>query len=97
MRFLIAAFLGSLSLASFATDANQGPQLEKVKKGILPSGGFYSLYEVACNDGSTTTIVNTHSQRRWCTNDDGQLNCFRRSQEASNMACSDISLADRGQ
>jgi hypothetical protein len=97
MRFLTAAFLGSLSLASFATDATEGPQLDKVKKGILPSGGYYSLYEVACDDGSTTAIVNKHNQRRWCANDDGQLNCFRRSKEASTMACSDISLADRGQ
>ncbi len=97
MRFLTAVFLGSLSLASFATDATEGLQLEKVKKGILPSGGFYSLYEVACNDESTTTIVSTHRQSRWCTNYDGQLNCFRRSQEASNMACSGVSLADRGQ
>jgi hypothetical protein len=97
MRFLTAVFLGSLSLASFASDTNEGTQLEKVKKGILPSGGYYSLYEVACNDGSTTTIANKHSQRRWCANNDGQLNCYRRSQEASTMACSDLSLADRGQ
>jgi hypothetical protein len=96
MRFLTAAFLGSLSLASFATDATDGPQLDKVKKGILPSGGFYSLYEVACNDGLTTTIVSTHGRSRWCTNQDGELSCFRRPQEASNMACSGTSLADRG-
>ena len=97
MRLSTGILLGSLSLASFAAHATETLELEKVKKGILPSGGFYSLYEVECKDQSTSSVASTHRQSRWCTNYGGQLSCFRSSQEASHMACSGMSVTDSGQ
>jgi hypothetical protein len=94
MRLIKPILLFSLFTASLATQAVEPPQLEKLKTGILPAGGFYSIYAVSCDDQTTSNIVSSHRETRWCTNYDGQLSCYRRSHEASRVACSGVSVAD---
>lgn len=94
MRLGTVVVLVSLFFASIAAQAGQSPQLEKLKTGILPAGGFYTIYAVACGDNATSNIVSSHRRTRWCTNYDGQLNCFRSAKEASSLACSGDSVAD---
>ena len=94
MRLNTEKLLIPLLFASFAAQAVEPPQLEKLKTGILPAGGFYTIYAVACDDESTSSIVSSQRKTRWCTNYDGRLSCYRRLQEASRVACSGITVAD---
>jgi hypothetical protein len=94
MRLGTLAVVVSLSFASIAAQAGQSPQLEKLKTGIMPAGGFYTIYAVACGDKASSNIVSTQRRTRWCTNYDGQLNCFRSAKEASSLACASGSVAD---
>ncbi len=94
MRLNTGILVVSLLFASFATQAVEPPQLEKLKTGILPSGGFYTVYAVACDDESTSHIVSSNRKTRWCTQSGEQLNCHRRLQAASLMACPGIDVAD---
>ncbi len=94
MRPYTFILLVPLLFASFAAQAVEPPQLEKLKTGILPAGGFYTIYAVACDDQSTSNIVSSHRRTRWCAKYNEQLSCYRRSQEASLVACSGISVAD---
>ncbi|MEZ5503418.1 MAG: hypothetical protein R3E50_12495 [Halioglobus sp.] len=91
---LVALLFASLSLASAAGTPATALDLQKVKKGILPSGGFYTVYQVTCVDQSTTGVISTDRQRRWCTGYGGQLSCYRRAQDAAQMACTGVSVAD---
>jgi len=94
MRLGTVAVWLSLSFMSIAGQAAQPPELEKLKTGILPSGGFYSIYAVACGDKAPSTIASSHRRTRWCASYDGQLNCFRSAKEASSLACSGNTVAD---
>lgn len=87
MRILITSLLLAAGLAVAPTQAAGTMSLEKTKTGILPSGGFYGIYQVSCHDQSTASIVGLDRRGRWCVNYEGELSCFRRSQEASHMAC----------
>ena len=84
----------SISLVSSLALANDSAQLErKIKTGILPTGGFYSLYEVSCADDSTATIASMEGRTRWCTLSGGELSCFRMAEQASYSACDYLRVA----
>lgn len=85
----MGAICGLMCLTAPLTMAEQRHALERVKTGILPAGGFYSIYEVSCPDNRVAT-VGAPSRRGgpWCASEDGQLRCFRRSADASARACS---------
>jgi hypothetical protein len=93
MRILIGLLAGSLAITSMVSHASDSLQLDKVKTGILPSGGFYSIYSVTCEDQSTSHIARKQRDR-WCTGSDSQLECFRKASEASQMACAGMKVAD---
>ena len=59
----------------------------KVKTGILPAGGFYSVYQVECREDVTAAIASLNGKRRWCSLHDGAMNCFSSRQRASLSAC----------
>jgi hypothetical protein len=67
--------------------------LDKVKTGILPSGGFYTLYEGTCPDKNVVSVASMERMRRWCINASGELACVRGSQEAVERACARTGLA----
>jgi hypothetical protein len=79
--FLTMGLIGSLAHGSDTLSR------KNVKTGILPSGGFYRIYEVACNDDSSASVASIDGNRRWCVLNEEELNCFARAREASNMAC----------
>ncbi len=87
ITFLSASILSSMALAETRLD------IEKTKTGILPSGEFYSLYHVSCNDDSSAAVVSMDRQRRWCFSPAGELSCFSTAQKASQMACASPNLA----
>lgn len=86
---LVLAFAGGPAMASSSLE------IERVKTGILPEGGFYSVYEVACSADETSRIARLRDTGRWCVNAAGELDCFRRSAEASQAACELPSVAAR--
>jgi hypothetical protein len=88
-RSLILAFWLGMAPA-YAAD---GITLDRVKTGILPSGGFYSLYEGACADRNVVSVASLDRMRRWCINASGELACVREPQEAVQMACARNGLA----
>lgn len=67
--------------------------LNKVKTGILPTGGFFSIYEASCPQNTAVSIASTDRRQRWCVESDGQLRCFRAASEATRYACSNVFLA----
>ena len=77
---LLAALLATPTLAA------ERASLEKVKTGILPSGGFYRIYEVACRDQRLSSVA-TIRREQWCTLDAGNLQCFRDADDAIASAC----------
>ena len=87
MRVIIGYLVISMALLGGVAHASESVDTEKVKTGILPSGGFYSLYEVGCDDQFTATIASLNRNRRWCSSHNGELSCFSRRQEASTRAC----------
>ncbi len=100
MRFFVCltfALLPTLSLVVFADEGSMQDRLpyEKVKTGILPTGGLYSLYEVSCGN-STTTIASMERRTRWCTQAGEGLSCYRTADQASEKACSMTSIAASG-
>lgn len=88
-RTLILSFSLVASLALAAGDI----RLEKVKTAILPSGGFFSIYEGTCHDSNVVSVASLDSMRRWCINASGELACARNRQEALRMACASADLA----
>lgn len=93
------AIMGSaLSLIVFVSGqawASEPQLLGKVKTGILPAGGFYSLYEVVCADTSVVTIGGLSRRGGpWCVGEAGELQCFRRSVDATQLACSAGTVAE---
>ena len=93
MRTIISGLVVSLALLSTSSQASERFDTEKVKTGILPSGGFYSLYEVDCGDQSTVLVASLNSNRRWCISASDDMSCFSRRQEASTRACMSGALA----
>ncbi|MFT4613652.1 MAG: hypothetical protein ACI9NT_000793 [Bacteroidia bacterium] len=95
-KSMTVSALWLMCLLSGLANGSEPQKLEKIKTGILPTGGFYSIYKVACADNSVATI-GALSRRGgpWCAGDAGGLQCFRRSVDASQRACSAGSLAER--
>ena len=87
---LLITFLASFGVFAQASSAYD---TAKVKTGILPSGGFYSLYEVDCPDQFTAAVASLKSNRSWCTSSDGEMSCFSSKQDASLKACGSRALA----
>ncbi|MCR9104453.1 MAG: hypothetical protein NXI15_04110 [Gammaproteobacteria bacterium] len=88
---LLLFFAGSLFANTALAEARL--DIEKTKTGILPSGEFYSLYNVNCQDSSSAAVVSMDRQRQWCFSPDGELSCFSTAQKASQMACAAPNLA----
>ena len=93
MRSVIGTLLVSLVVLSASAHAADRPDIVKVKTGILPGGGFYSLYHVDCSDQQTAAIASLDGKRRWCTLHAGDLSCSSSRQEASASACVTNALA----
>ncbi|MEM9256346.1 MAG: hypothetical protein AAGA91_12935 [Pseudomonadota bacterium] len=88
------AIIAALVISGSAS-AYQETTKERVKSGILPAGGFYSLYEVTCSSGDQTAIASMERRTRWCAESSGELTCFRTIQEAKKVACTSDSVAMR--
>ena len=82
--------LMALAGTAVATDFQA---IEKVKTGILPSGGFYSLHRVSCADAPDGAVVSMNRGSRWCAARDGALECGRNAREASALACERLDIA----
>ena len=93
MRSVVAVIVFLASLAGTQAFAGQPGAPEKVKTGILPSGEFYSLYNVTCSDGRQESVSSLQRGTRWCTEHAGELACFRRSTVASQVACMSSDVA----
>lgn len=87
MRRLFELTLMAALLAASAAHADESGSMEKVKSGLLPSGGFYSVYAVDCGDRSSASLASLENGRRWCTSSGGELDCFRQSADALAQAC----------
>jgi hypothetical protein len=87
MRTLFAVTMFTSVLAASAAHAEQSRSLEKVKSGLLPSGGFYSVYAAECGDGSPASLASLERGSRWCTSRGEELDCFRQSADALAQAC----------
>lgn len=74
-------------LAASSAHADESGSMEKIKTGLLPSGGFYSVYIVQCGDRSTASIASLERGRRWCMSRGAELDCFRQSAEAVAQSC----------
>lgn len=92
MRILTVFLTAALTLPSAVLAASDALQMDKVKMGILPSGGLYSIYNVTCDDQSTSHVVR-EQQGRWCAGYDSQLQCFRKARQASAAACTSLNVA----
>ena len=87
-----AAVVAVVSVAPSAW-AGEAVNLEKVKTGILPTGGFYSIYEVTCmSEGRATIGALSRRAGPWCVEEGGELVCFRRSEDASARACTGLEV-----
>lgn len=93
MRSILTSLIVMFFLAAAVAQASVIMPLEKVKTGILPSGGLYRIYKVTCHDESSASVVSTQKRGRWCVEYDGQLSCFREAQEASKVACISADVA----
>ena len=90
---LVRAAFVALMLAASSAWASEAVNLEKVKTGILPTGGFYSIYEVTCmREGRATIGAMSRRGGPWCVEESGELVCFRRSEDASARACTGLEL-----
>ena len=87
-----------LELMGVSAQASEPFGTEKIKTGILPAGGFYSLFKVDCGNEVTGSIASLKGRTSWCTSHVGQMSCFTSKQEASIRACmtSAVAVADDG-
>ena len=84
----------SLLLVASSALAAEPVSMEKVKTGILPDGGFYSIYEVTCmSEGRATVGALSRRAGPWCVEESGELVCFRRSEAATARACTGLEVA----
>ena len=93
MRMVIGSLITYLAFSSVFSHASSAYGTDKVKTGILPSGGFYSLYEVDCPDKFTAAVASLKGNRRWCASSDGVMSCFSSKQDASLKACGSRAVA----
>jgi len=91
MRSIRSLLLAALFIITPAYGSEQ-VTVEKVKTGILPTGELYGLYEVQCADQSQGSIVSLRGRSQWCTNQNDELQCFRKMKQASHLACTNQSL-----
>ncbi len=77
--------------------AAEAHSIEKVKTGILPAGGFYSLFAVGCADGGASSVASLDNRARWCTQEGNELVCFNSRRAAASLACAGNAVADAGQ
>lgn len=91
MMFAVAGVV--FSLGTISAHAADRIHLNKVKTAILPTGGFYSIYEGTCHDSEGIAIASMERMRRWCFNAGGELSCMPKAQEAAQMACARSDLA----
>lgn len=87
MRIVTGCLFAVMTLYGAVSHASDRIHIEKVKTGILPSGGFYSLYEVDCSGQITAAIASLNGQKRWCSLHEGAMNCHSSKQDASVSAC----------
>jgi hypothetical protein len=88
VRVFITCLVTSMVLLGASAIASSDDfDTKKVKTGILPAGGFFSLYEVDCSGNVTAAIASLNGQSRWCSLQGGAMNCFSSSQLASINAC----------
>lgn len=87
-----------MGLLAVSVQASEPFGTEKVKTGILPNGGFYSLFEVDCGNEVTGVIASLKGGTRWCTSYVGEMSCFTSKQESSTSACMTgaVAVADNG-
>jgi len=93
MRNVIATLICAACLVAVSSQASEATSLKKSKTGILPAGGFYSLYEASCDDQRTVSLASLERRGRWCSEYQGELNCFRQSKQALQAACVSRELA----
>lgn len=93
MRIVTGCLVALVMLSSTIGHASDSVDLAKTKTGILPNGGFYSLYEADCRDQQNAEVVSLKGKRRWCTLQDGTMSCFSSQQDAALNACSSSALA----
>jgi hypothetical protein len=86
---LLFAALFTMISPAFGSDQ---VTVEKVKTGILPTGELYGLYEVQCANQSQGSIVSLRGRSQWCTHQNDELQCFRKMEQASQLACADQRL-----
>jgi len=87
MRNVNGTVLFAMMLAAAGAQASDAASMEKVKSGLLPSGGLYSMYAVDCGDRSSASLASLEGGRRWCTSIGQELDCFRQSAAALAQAC----------
>ena len=87
--FFFSCLVGAQALAST-------PTMERVKSGILPTGAVYNIYEVSCKDQTSAELARTQRGRRGCTSYAGELQCFKRAEQAADVACLSADLAATG-
>ena len=83
-------------LLSAAVQASDTAPLQKLKTGILPTGAFYSVYEIGCASGATSAVISLEGRSRWCATEDGSMVCMRRLGDASRLACASDGLQVAG-
>ena len=93
MRYLLTPLGATIWLFGAQVLASEVPAMERVKTGILPAGGFYSIYEVGCHDQTSASIARLERGRRWCSTYNGELSCVDQARHAMEMACADHDLA----
>ena len=87
LRVSITSFILAAGLMGSHAFAADKLSLQVIKTGILPAGGFYRIYEVACKEATNANVARLQGQGDWCVNDNGELACFSDSQQASRKAC----------
>lgn len=93
MRFLPTLAVSASLLLSTAAFAEDSLPRERIKTGILPNGGFYTMYAVTCSDDRVVEVASTDRRQRWCAQSGSDLACFRNADAASDKACSASNLA----
>jgi len=87
MRSILSLLFAALFIMMSPAYGSEQVTVEKVKTGILPTGELYGLYQVQCADQSQGSIVSLRGRSQWCTNQNDELQCFRKMKQASHLAC----------
>ena len=93
MRFLPIVAVSSALLFAQGSMAEEGLSLERTKTGILPNGGFYSMYAVTCSDQTVAEVASTDRRQRWCARSGAEMACYRNAEEALAKACASAQVA----